>query len=67
MSNNISADHPAAQAVIKQIETEHAKYVKAYKAQVARISKAERTLNRKLRKLPYKREDFKMNIPLKIH
>ena len=50
MSNNISADHPAAQAVIKQIETEHAKYVKAYKAQVARISKAERVLNRKLRK-----------------
>ena len=50
MSNNIPGDHPAAQAVIKKIETEHAKYVKAYKAQVARISKAERAINRKLRK-----------------
>ena len=38
MSNNIPGDHPAAQAVIKKIETEHAKYVKAYKAKQANVT-----------------------------
>ena len=46
ISNNIPAEHPAVQNLVKQMEVHHNKYTQAYTTHVKDLAKAERALDR---------------------
>jgi len=49
ISNNIPAEHPAVQNLVKQMELHHRKYVTAYTQQVKDLARSERDLATKLK------------------